>query len=129
MPHCLVSNNGKCLECDPDYIMRVKTNQCINKDEFCYEYNKDGECVECAPKYFMSKLEHKCLAREPGCVYDDLDKCSKCFSPFKPVPGQFKCYLSGCLEHNLDNCKQCKYPFELTDNKFCAIKNCLKNDD
>lgn len=77
----------------------------------------------------MSKLQQKCLAREPGCIYDDQDKCSKCFAPFKPVLGQNKCYMSGCLEHNLDNCKQCKYPFELNDQKNCVIKNCLKNDD
>jgi hypothetical protein len=126
---CLVSRNGSCLQCDPDYIMRVKTNQCINKDEFCYEYNKDGECIECAPKYFMSKLQQKCMAREPGCIYDDQDKCSKCFAPFKPVVGQNKCYISGCLEHNLDNCKQCKYPFELNERNNCIIKNCLMNDD
>lgn len=63
LPHCLVSSNGKCLQCDPDYIMRTKTNTCINKDEFCYQYNPQGECIECAPKYFMSKLQNKCLQR------------------------------------------------------------------
>lgn len=55
---------------------------CVNKDEFCWKYDGNGNCIECAPQYYLSKLEKKCKPREPGCRYDDNDRCASCDSPF-----------------------------------------------
>lgn len=96
LPNCLVSSNGICKQCDPDYIMK-NDSTCVNKDEFCFQYDNNGNCLQCAPKYFMSQLQHKCLARQPGCIYDNQDKCSSCLSPFKVSSKNNNCYLSGCL--------------------------------
>ena len=75
----------------------------MNKDEFCYKFNKDGDCVECAPKYFMSQIQQKCLLKEPGCAYDSLDQCSSCLAPFKLI-GKNKCYITGCLSSSFEGC-------------------------
>jgi hypothetical protein len=55
---------------------------CVNKDEFCWNYDSNGVCIECAPNYYMSKLQSKCLPKEPGCIYNDQDQCYDCDQPF-----------------------------------------------
>ena len=34
LPNCLISKNGKCLECDPDFVFNSR-GLCVSKDEFC----------------------------------------------------------------------------------------------
>ena len=34
LPNCLISKNGKCLECDPDFVFNSR-GLCVSKAEFC----------------------------------------------------------------------------------------------
>jgi hypothetical protein len=91
----LVSIQGQCSQCDPDYVM-TDSGKCANKDDFCWTYDSNGVCTQCAPKYYMSKLQGKCLQKEPGCIYDDQDKCYSCDKPFH-FDG-VRCDIYGCLK-------------------------------
>lgn len=84
--------------------------------------------MECAPKYFLSTKTNKCLLREPGCHYNEEDKCFTCDKPF--YFDGIRCEIYGCLELNWKGCAQCFYPMQVNEFGLCEVPNCdLMNED
>lgn len=82
--------------------------------------------MECAPQYFLSKLNKKCQPREPGCLYNDLDRCYACDKPFY-FDGT-RCEIYGCMALSANGCDQCYYPMEVTKQGLCSVVNCDRMD-
>lgn len=125
LPNCLISKNGKCLECDPDYVFK-SDGTCVSKDEFCEKMDEYGTCIKCMSSYYYSQKLHKCVKKSPGCEYDLDDNCCKCNAPFTYEPG--RCVIKGCLSVDEKGCYECMYPYSLTKAKTCVIAHCLSYD-
>ena len=125
LPNCLISKEGRCLECDPDFVFRTD-GTCVSKDEYCNRYDANGVCVECMDTYFYSSIKQKCVKKAPGCHYNSKDECFKCDAPFTHLYG--RCIIKGCLEYDEEGCYECKYPYSLTKDRLCTIPHCLSFD-
>lgn len=126
LPNCLISHKGHCAQCDPDYIMK-SDGSCVNKDEFCWNYDSNGVCTQCAPNYYMSKLKNKCQPREPGCLYNDKDRCYDCEKPF--YFDGVRCEIYGCMKLSPKGCDTCMYPmYVVKETGLCSVVNCDRMD-
>lgn len=71
----------------------------------------------------MSKLKNKCQPREPGCLYNDQDRCYDCDKPF--YFDGVRCEIYGCMKLNAKGCETCMYPMQVVNQtNLCAVVNC-----
>ena len=123
LPNCLISKNGKCIECDPDFLF-TSDGRCVSKDEYCEKFDETGKCLKCTSTHYYSEIQQKCIRKEPGCIYDTKDNCIKCEQPFQFDEG--RCIIPGCLHYFEQGCHQCSYPFSRTKQYTCEIAHCSR---
>ena len=141
---CSISMNGdRCIECEEDYCLDLKTGICVENyrvisDEKkyyfrCNQTNEEGtECEVCLDMY---KLKNGLCVDEIHCIEEKNNICQKCQNDeegtfcLNPIFGCVEIFFDNCLRCNdindFDNCDQCFDGYELDENNFCVEKGGL----
>ena len=133
VPNCELSYNGKCIQCEQEYILIGEKNsfqicKSINTEDLkhCKLINTiNGLCDECEEGYYLNKGDLKCGEVE-NCYKTIYDICSSCIDGYCLNKKTNKCikndeFFINCKE-TLDgeNCDSCLSRFYLAEDGQCT---------
>ena len=138
---CSISISGdRCIECEEDYCLDLKTGICIEnyrviseEKKYYYRCNQtNGEGTECEICLDMYKLKDGLCVDDIHCTEEKNNICQKCQNDkegtfcLNPIFGCVEIFFDNCLRCNdindFDNCDQCFDGYELDENNFCVEK-------
>ena len=140
--NCLISQNGKCLECKEDFylIEGYSYNICKYKlsDDLknCAEIDfYKGICNKCNDGFFLNSEDKKCTNTK-NCKKSSFGICNYCEERYyldkndNNLCKEKKFLLNNC-KNTLDgkNCNECQNNFYFSEDGLCTnTQNCLKTD-
>ena len=139
--NCVVSENGKCLQCKddfypvPDYDLIFCKYKFSNDFKNCVYVNSfTGKCISCEKGFYLSSDDNKCTNTD-SCKKSHLGICTLCNSGYfldktdnlcKTASAEFN-YCKISLDGKI--CSECINGFFLSENNLCGkSQNCVKID-
>ena len=132
-PNCEYSYNGKCLQCDEDYILIGNDNSfriCKDKNSIdlknCIDINNQtGLCNQCEDGYYLNSGDYKC-SKTQNCYESIFGICSSCEKGYYLNKREEKCikadeklvYCKITLDGN--NCDVCYNNYYLAEDGQCT---------
>ena len=135
--NCKISYQGKCLNCNADYVLLSEVGVC--KSANCEDYQNckkisNGICKECNEGYYLNSVDKRCISTK-NCTESSFGICKKCVTGFYLDKKDNECkeqkdVLNHCqLSANGKTCEICDDNYFLDQEGICVNTNfCLKND-
>ena len=145
--NCVISEMGKCYECEKDFIL-IGVNDIFNNEvrickwrdseglQNCEKINtENGSCSSCKEGYFLNSDDKKCI-KEDNCYESYFGICQQCKEGYYMIKKEQKCLKQegiflNCKE-SLDGkkCNLCDENYHLSEDERCiSINFCSRTTD
>ena len=140
--NCKISDKGKCLLCDSDFILigdqYFSMCKYLKSDDLnhCKKINSIyGICEECEEGYYLNGGDKRCTTTE-NCYESTFEKCDFCVENYYLNKKTEKCLEKNNTNFNnckitLDGekCEQCEDNYFLTEDGFCVLTDFCKESE